>query len=170
MEGIKKNAKTAAKIAKIFRNLAMVGLVFCVVGAILSFLMAGFVNNIYYQNPDNIAKAAGSLNADMGFFNFIKSIGLVEKGLYGQYFAAQLICTAVLAAIYFFLFNVIFKNLTSLSENGYAFDKYAEGKMKTSYIVITILMVLFNGVSTGIIVGLILCGLFLATKAGYVEE
>ncbi|WP_026665654.1 hypothetical protein [Butyrivibrio sp. FC2001] len=98
MEGIKKNANIAANTAKVFRNLFVVGIVLSVVGAILSILMAGFVN-MYYQDPEKVAMAAGSLDADMGFFNFIKMANLVERGLYGQYFAIQLLCCAVLCAI-----------------------------------------------------------------------
>ncbi len=169
MEGIKKNANIAANIAKAIRNLFVVGIVGSIVGAVLAILMAGFIN-MYYQDPEKLATAAGSLNADMGFFNVIKMANLTESGLYAQYFAVQLICCAVLCAIYFFLFKVLHKNLSSIRDNGYAFDKYSEKKTKNSYIAIVVLLVLFQGMGEGIIVGLILCGLFLVTKARYIED
>lgn len=169
MEKIRKSAGTASKIAGICRTLCIVWLVFCVLGAVCSFAMQGFIAQ-FYENPDNLLKAQESLNADMGIFNFINFESIKEAGNFGVFFGIQLICSGVVALVYIYLFTNLKKCMMNICDTGKAFLEADAPSYKKSFIILTIALFLFNGLGTAIIAGIILCGLYNVTAATFINK
>lgn len=169
MEDIKKHANTIVKITKTLKILAVIVVACMTISMVASFVMTGYINE-FYQNAANLELAASSLSADMGVFRFINFQRLADQGNYGIYFGVQSLCAAIIALIYVYLFVYLEKIMTSIRDNGYAFDQTQESKTKIAFVIISLLMFFFNGFSTGVIVAIILCALFLTTKAGYLKK
>lgn len=166
MESIKKSSNRAVKIANALRVMAIVGLVFAVLGAICGFAMNGYINQ-YYSDPQNLAAAQGSLNADMGIFSIINFESIKDAGNYGVFFALQLLCFGVTLIVYIYLFSVLKKTMINVRDTGRAFAEEEAPKYRKSFIILTIILLLFSGLGTAIVAGIILCGLYNVTVAGY---
>ena len=162
MEKIQKSSNTAAKVAKIFRTLSIVGIVFSVLGAICGFAMAGFINQ-YYQDPNNVLAAQGSLEADMGIFSFLPFDSLKASGNYGAFFAVQLLCFAVSLLVFIYLFTVLKKVMENIRDTGRAYAEADAEKTKRDFIIITVLLLVFSGLVEAVIAGILLCGLYNVT-------
>ncbi|SDB43832.1 hypothetical protein [Butyrivibrio sp. INlla16] len=162
MEKIKKSTNTAVKVAGVFKTLSIVGLIGCVVGAVLSFAMSGFIAQ-YYSDPNNLVAAQNSLDADMGIFGFIPFDSLKDSGAYGAFFGIQLLCAAVSAFVYVYLFSVLKKVMENIRDTGRSYAEADAAKVKTSFIIITVLLFLFSGLVEAVIAGILLCGLYNVT-------
>ena len=156
-----------AKVAHIFRGLFLGAGIACVVGAVMSFAMNGFIN-LYYSDPANLGQAANSLDADMGIFKILPFETLAAEGQYGIYFGLQLLCAAVSCAVLVYVFIVIRNVLMNIREKGAAFAPEEEKKYKITFIVVTILLAAFtDSLIAGVAAGLLFGGIFMLTKKGY---
>lgn len=164
MEKIRKSSNTAVKIAKVLRTLSIIGLVFSVLGAICGFAMNGFINQ-YYQDPNNLAAAQGSLEADMGIFGLIPFTGIKEAGNYGVFFAIQLLCYGIICIVYIYIFGALKKALENVRDTGKAFVISEAASYKKTFIIIDILILFFVGLFPAIISCILLIGLFNVTVA-----
>ncbi len=164
MENTNKSAGTAVKVANALKVISIVGVVFCIVGAICGFALNGFINE-YYSDPNNVAAAKASIEADMGIFRIIPFDTFKDSGNYGVFFGVQLLCSALVCVAYVYVFASIKKILENVRDTGKAFLQEEAKKYKSTYIVITILLICFSGISIGLIAGLLLCGLYNVTVA-----
>ena len=162
METIKKSSNIAANVAKVFRTFCIIGIVFCVLGAVCGFAMNGYINQ-YYQNADNIIAAQSSLDADMGIFSFLPFDSLKEAGNYGIFFALQLLCLVIILCAYLYLFSVFKTALENIRDTGRAYSEEDAANAKKKYIIVTVFILLFNGVFEAVVAGILLCGLYNVT-------
>lgn len=159
MERNRKSADIAAKVANFLRILTMVGTILCVVGAVASFAMSGLIAQ-YYADADNLAQAQSSITANMGVFSIIDFQAMAEAGKYGMLFGIQLLCAGVVAAAYWFLFATLRRVMTNIRDTGRAFSGADAAVFKRNFIIITVMLFLFNGFTAAAIAGILLCGVY----------
>ena len=162
MEKIKKSSNIAANVAKVFRTLSIVGIVMSVIGAICGFAMQGYIAQ-FYENPDNLMAAQGSLEADMGVFSFLPFESIKAAGNYGVYFGLQLLCFAVSLCVFAYLFSVLKKVMENIRDTGRAYAEADAAKTRKSFIIITVLLLFFSGLVEAVIAGILFCGLYNVT-------
>ena len=158
----KSGVAKAIRFANVCKVLAVVVVILGIIGAVCGFAMNGFING-YYENPDNIATAAQSLDADMGIFGVLPFDSIKAAGNYGVFFGLQLLCMSVCALVYVYLFGTIRKTLQSIYDTGRAFSDADAAKAKTRYVILTMIMLLFKGAVAAAVTGLVLCGLYAVT-------
>lgn len=164
MEKIRKSSNIAANVAKVLRTFCLIGLIFSVLGAVCGFALNGYVNQ-YYQSEENLLAAQSSLDADMGIFSLLPFDSLKASGNYGIFFAVQLLCLIVILIAHMYLFSVLKKAMENIRDTGRAYAAEDAAKTKKSFIIVTILIVLFGELSEAIVVGILLCGLYNVTAA-----
>ena len=168
MEKIQKSSNTAVTIAKVLRTFSIIGLVFSVLGAVCGFAMNGFINQ-YYQDPSNVAAAQSSLEADMGIFGLIPFTSIKEGGNFGIFFAIQLLCCAVVCVAFIYIFGMLKKTMENVRDTGKAFALSETATYKKTFIITSILILLFVNLVPALIAGILLIGLFNVTVAGQSE-
>ena len=155
LEVIRNRCRTSAKVMGILRIFAIIGIIGSLVGAIMGFTQREVLNT---QIAEQVA--SGKLTVDslkLGGSGLSLVIDYAKAFAEGDYagpmiiscIVAVIVCAAVMVILT--LFKKIF---TDLSVEETPFSESVMGRLKTSFIIMTVVLALFVGIGPGVIGGL----------------
>lgn len=155
LEVIRNRCRTSAKVVGILRTLTGVGLIGSLVGAIICFFQRTNVNE---QVAAEVA--AGNLKTETlrlggSMLNVVIDYSKAfEEGNYAGPIIVSCVVAAVICAAMVVILTLFKRIFTELSLEETPFSESVMGRLKTSFIIMTVVLAVFIGVGAGIIGGL----------------
>lgn len=159
LETIKNRCKTSTKVISILQIVAIIGIVGALVGAISCFTMKDTINNAIAKEV-----SSGNLTVDnfkietgiSGILNFkIKYDEAYKNGDYVTPITISCVIAVIITSACLYLLNAFKKIFKNLINEDNPFSDTILSNLKTCFIVITVILVVFVGIGPGVIGGLL---------------
>ena len=155
LEIIRNRCSTSAKVVGILRIFAIIGLIGSLVGAGFCFFQKAEVNAKVAQGLADGTMTVDSLKIGGPMLNFVADYTeAFQEGNYAEPMIFSCIVSAIICAAVLVIFTLFKKIFTDLSMEETPFSESVMGRLKTSFIVMTVVLAIFVGVGAGVIGGL----------------
>ena len=157
LEVIKNRCRTSAKVTGILRIFSIIGMIGSLVGTIICFAQREAINT---QLAEQVA--SGKLTVDSlklggsGLNLVIDYAKAFEEGDYANPVIISCIVAVIVCAAVMVILSLFKKIFTDLSVEETPFSESVMGRLKTSFIIMTVVLTLFVGIGPGLIGGLFL--------------
>ena len=175
LEQVKKSCKTTAKVAKIFMIIIIVLAAICLAGAILCYVYRNQINTgIREALADENSNITVDFDTNLSFGSFSNlSFDLEEMEKAGEYGElCTLYCSLGTVALIFtaVVLGFVHRIFETINESETPFTEEVNKKLKTFFIVGTVLSVLTLGLGIGALIGLCCWCLYTIFEYGYVLQ
>lgn len=155
LENVRKSCKTALTVIRILSILIMVAMVVCFVCAIAFFAAAPTIDAMMAQNPD-VAAGFSSNFSVMGLNMTYRFDDLFNKGMYAYPIGVTTLIGGLTTLFVLIVFKFVGKILKSILETESPFSDVVLKRLKSSFILITVLIGVGNGLGVAAFLGMFL--------------
>lgn len=188
LANVKKSCEVARKVTKVFSILMIIATVMCLIGGITVFAARNYINDnvvIDDYKSDGIIRfriADGTTDEFSGYitmddissagligvnFNLDRAIseGKIAQILMGECFGGFLICLIATA-----IFIMIQKTFVLIKDSETPFDPAVLKRLKLVFVIITIAALLFSGVGTAVMSGIVFWCVYCILDYGFILQ
>ena len=152
IENIKKSAKTASQVTKVFSRICLAGAILALVSVIIVICLSKQINEAFtYVDGHWVANQAGYEQlVTMQGFSFVEGFDIKNFALN---VIANAFCATIVAGVAFVTLNLLSKAFAAIKESDTPFTEEILGKVRIAAILSTILVAL-SSIGMAVVVGL----------------
>ena len=156
LEEIKKRCKTSSKVIRVIQIIAIVGLIGSLVGTIWCFVMKETINTEIAKQVSNGVATIENFKIDGGMLKVaINYDEMFQRGDYATPLCINFGIATVITAITAYLLTLLKKVFDNLIKDNNPFSDSNMKYIKTSFIVMSVILLIFAGIGAGVICGLL---------------
>ena len=155
LEVMKSRCRTSAKVVGILRIFGIIGMVGSLVGAIMCFAQKEVVNKQIAEQVASGTLTVESLKLGGSGISFVVDYAKAfQEGNYAGPMIISCIVAVVICAAVTVILTLFKKIFTDLSMEETPFSDSVMGRLKTSFIIMVVILALFVGIGPGVVGGL----------------
>ena len=156
LEEIKNHCKVSSKIIRVIQIIAIVGLVGSLVGTIWCFVMKETINTEIAKQVSNGVATIDNFKIDDGMLKMVINYEeMFQRGDYATPLCINFGIATVITAITAYLLTLLKKVFDNLIKDNNPFSDSNMKYIKTSFIVMSVILLIFAGIGAGVICGLL---------------
>lgn len=156
LEEIKNHCKVSSKVIRVIQIIAIVGLVGSIVGTIWCFVMKETINTEIAKQVSNGVATIENFKIDGGMLKLaINYDEMFQRGDYATPLAINFCIATVITAITAYLLTLLKKVFDNLIKDNNPFSDANMKYIKTGFIVMSVILLIFAGIGAGVICGLL---------------
>ncbi len=155
LEVIKNRCRTSAKVTGILRIFGIIGMIGSLVGVVIGFVQREAINTKLAEQVASGKITVESLKIDSPGLNLAVDYSKAfAEGDYANPIIISCIIAVIICAAVTVVLTLLKKVFADLSVEDTPFSESVIGRLKTSFIIITVVVTIFVGIGAGVLAGL----------------